>query len=136
MQKYVAKYTVVGQPQGNCAGKLPTAELVNMQYYRTKPNDMSVAPILAIEPQSVFDAVSAANDAMPPVKVDTGTTKEYAIGTFNEYQPDDNNRCLAARPERITGHHRSQELGLQVDQRRVHHPADDELDPLRRRPGP
>jgi hypothetical protein len=95
MQKYVAKYTVVGQTQGNCAGKLPSAELVNMQYYRTKPNDMTVAPILAIEPQSVFEAVTAAHDAMPPVTVDTGTTKEYAIGPFNDYQPDENNRCMA-----------------------------------------
>jgi hypothetical protein len=95
MQKYVAKYTVVGQTQGNCMGKLPTAELVNMQYYRTKPNDMNVAPILAIEPQAVFDAVTEAGKKMPPVPVDTAGTKEYAIGPFNDYQPDENNRCLA-----------------------------------------
>ena len=63
MQKYAAKYTMVGTPRGNCAGKIPSAELVNMQYYRTKPNDNSVAPTLAIEAQSVFDAVTAANDA-------------------------------------------------------------------------
>ena len=91
MQKYAAKYTVVGTPRGNCTGKLPTAELVNMQYYRTKPNDNSVAPTLAIEAQSVFDAVTEAKDMMMAV---SGT--EYATGSFAGYEPDDNDICKAA----------------------------------------
>ena len=38
-----------------------------MQYYRTKPNDNSVAPTLAIEAQSVFDAVTEAKEKMTAV---------------------------------------------------------------------
>ena len=91
MQKYSAKYTMMGSPTGNCAGKIPTAELVNMQYYRTKPNDNSVAPTLAIEAQSVFDAVTEAKEKMTAV---TGT--EYATGSFAGYEPDDNDICKAA----------------------------------------
>ena len=96
MQKYAAKYTMVGTPTGNCAGKIPTAELVNMQYYRTKPNDNSVAPSLAIEPQSVFDAVTAANEGDAAGHGRYGSTKEYAIGSFAGYEPDDNDLCRAA----------------------------------------
>jgi hypothetical protein len=91
MQKYAAKYTVVGTPRGNCTGKLPTAEVLNMQYYRTKPNDNSVAPTLAIEAQSVFDAATEARKMMTAVN---GT--EYAQGSFAGYEPDDNNICRAA----------------------------------------
>jgi hypothetical protein len=96
MQQYAAKYTMMGSPTGNCAGKVPTAELVHMQYYRTKPDDPSVAPSLAIEPKVVFDAVTAAGKENPPVPVNTGMTKEYSIGMFADYQPDDNDRCKAA----------------------------------------
>jgi hypothetical protein len=96
MQQYAAKYTMMGSPTGNCAGKIPSAELLHMQYYRTKPNDNSVAPSLAIEPKTVFDAVTAAGKEMPPVTVDTGSTKEYAVGMFAGYEPDDNDRCKAA----------------------------------------
>jgi hypothetical protein len=90
MQKYAAKYTMVGSPRGNCAGKIPSAELVNMQYYRAKPDDPSVAPSLAIEPQAVFDAVTEAKEMMM-----TPVGTEYAIGSFSAYEPDANDICKA-----------------------------------------
>jgi hypothetical protein len=90
MQRYAAKYTMVGQPRGNCAGKIPSAELVAMQYYRTKPDDNSVAPSLAIEAASVYDAITEAKEMMTAV---TGT--EYAMGSFVGYEPDANDICKA-----------------------------------------
>ena len=93
MQRYVATYTVTGSPRGNCAGKIPTAELVNMQFYRTKANDPSVAPSLGIEAQVVFEAATAAQKEMPPVQVN-GTL--YSQGDFAGYEPDENDRCKAA----------------------------------------
>jgi hypothetical protein len=69
---------------------IPSAEVLNMQYYRIKPNDNSVAPTLAIEAQTVFDAVTEAQEKMTPV---SGT--EYATGSFAGYEPDDKDICKA-----------------------------------------
>ena len=89
---------MVGYTRGATApGKLPSAELLNMQYYRTKPNDNSVAPSLAIEPQTVFDAVTAAKKAMTRSARD----QEYAQGSFAGYEPDDKDICKAASAERV-----------------------------------
>ena len=131
MQKYAAKYTMVGSPTGNCAGKIPTAEVLNMQYYRTKPNDNSVAPTLAIEAQSVFDAVTEAKEKMTAV-----TRHGVRHGLVRRVRAGRQRHLQGGHADRVDRHHRGEEVRLQVEQRRVHHQAADELDPLRRRSGP
>ena len=46
-----------GTPQGACDGKVLTGEILNLQYYRSAPADAMGTASLAIEPESVFEAV-------------------------------------------------------------------------------
>jgi hypothetical protein len=82
--QYGARYIVEGTPQGACTGKVLTGELLNLQYYRAPLEEAAGTTSVAIEPQSVADAVKAGA---------TGT--EYSIGRYTANQPDGENLCRA-----------------------------------------
>jgi hypothetical protein len=86
--EYAARYTVVGTPGAACAGKVLTAEVLNLAYYR--PKDIEKAYSLAIEPVSVRDAMSEAEHEMKP---HTGVT--FSQGSFTTPEPDDTDLCKA-----------------------------------------
>ncbi len=83
--QYAARYTVQGTPQGACDGKVLTGEILNLQYYRSPPGDAAGTASLAIEPESVFQAVKAG----------MATGMEYSIGRYTAVEPDAANLCKA-----------------------------------------
>jgi hypothetical protein len=93
---YAAKYEVVGTPPDGC---MPlTAEVLHVQYYRSRPDDPSGVPSIAIEPASVADAIANVDEAGgrdPAVMVDAKIGSEYSQAKFSAVNPDDNNYCYA-----------------------------------------
>jgi hypothetical protein len=65
-------------------------EQLFLQYYRTDP--VMGVPKLAIEPASIADALSAAEEA----KVEATAEPEFSIGSFKDVFPDDHDICEAA----------------------------------------
>jgi hypothetical protein len=88
---YAARYTVDGPPpMGMCADAVLAGEVLNLQYYRSKPEDTSATPSVAIEPQSIADAVAEGTEAKVMVNA-----KEYSLGKYASVEPDDNDICEA-----------------------------------------
>jgi hypothetical protein len=93
---YAAKYTVVGTPKDGC---MPlAAEVLHVQYYRSRPDDANGLPSIAIEPASIADAMANVDEAAgrdPAVMVDAMVGSEYSQGKFSDVNPDDDNYCYA-----------------------------------------
>jgi hypothetical protein len=92
--EYAAKYVMTGTPMGMCQDKILTGEILNVQQYRENPNKGDQPFSIAIEPQSVLDAVAQGQMAMAIV-AGAGKT-EFSIGKYGSYEPADNGICEAA----------------------------------------
>ena len=90
--KYAARYTVTGTPSAGCEGKVLTGEILNLQYYRPKQNEPNGTPSVAIEADSVFQAVQAAAKMMMATQ-----GQEFSQGPFDGYEPAADDICRAAQ---------------------------------------
>jgi hypothetical protein len=88
--QYAAKYVLQGTAPAACEGKIVAAEVLNLQYYRSKLDDPNGVPSIAIEPQSVHDAVSEGEEAKVMV-----TSTEYSLGKYATSEPGDDDLCVA-----------------------------------------
>jgi hypothetical protein len=95
---YAAKYTVVSKSDPMC-GEL-SAEILHVQYYRTKPDATNNLPSIAIEPATLADSLGAAHHAAerdPAVMVDVMTGSEFSLAKYTTVEPDDNDICSAPK---------------------------------------
>jgi hypothetical protein len=81
---YAARYLEPQVVSGTCTGKMLSGEILHLQYYRGQ--DPEEATSIAIEPQSVADAIKVAMN--PP---NAGT--EYSLGKYTTFHPDANGIC-------------------------------------------
>jgi hypothetical protein len=82
---YAARYMMQSM-QGACTGKVLAGEIIHLQYYRTAPSDPNGGTSIAIEAESVAEAVRGTAGA---------TGMEYSIGKFTTVNPGDDDLCLA-----------------------------------------
>jgi hypothetical protein len=87
---YAAHYFVQGTPTGMCDGKILTAGVLHLGYYRPNPSDANGTTSVGIEPD---DVLSAVNDTMPATPKDR--PPEASLGKYVSSEPDDNNICSA-----------------------------------------
>jgi hypothetical protein len=87
---YAAHYFVQGTPTGMCDGKVLTAGILHLGYYRPNPNDANGTTSIGIEPD---DVLSAVNDTMPATPKDR--PPESSLGKYLSSEPDDNAICAA-----------------------------------------
>lgn len=89
---YAARYTQVGDPEGTCMDPMG-AEILKFQYYVPKRGDANDTPSLAVEPASVADLVSSAEEEMKELTEDS----EYSQSKFSTIEPDSDNICHASK---------------------------------------
>lgn len=87
---YAARYLENPEITGMCDGKVLKGEVLHLAYYRTAPQG-GIAKV-GIEPASIADLVTAAEEKMIPV---TRMPQEYSLGNFKEVFPDDQDICTA-----------------------------------------
>jgi hypothetical protein len=92
---YAAKYVVQGSPPAMCADQVLTGEILHVQYYRAQYDDPNGAASVAIQPQSVADAIAAGEGAKVAVTTTPDPGGEYSLGRYAANEPGDDNMCLA-----------------------------------------
>jgi hypothetical protein len=100
---YAAKYKLVSKSKPDCAEV--NAEVLHVQYYRTKPDAPNSLPSIAIEPASVADSLGAAHHAAekdPAVNVDVMMGSEFSLAKYTTADPDDNDICSAPKFSQVT----------------------------------
>ena len=83
---YAARYTMQGTPQGACEGKILTGEVLHLQLYRAPIADEGGTASVAIQAQSVIDALAG---TMSLISAPT----EYSLGKYSTVEPDPENLC-------------------------------------------
>jgi hypothetical protein len=96
---YAARYTMDGDPVGDCDGKVMTGEVLTLQYYSPK-REGNDKPKLAIIPTDLAEHLAVADEAGvavttdPDFKQPMGAPSTGAVGPFSSVFPDDKNICL------------------------------------------
>jgi hypothetical protein len=83
--KYAARFDLQGKTSGMCDGKVPTAEIINLNYFRDSKDYAEGAPSVGIVSDTIPEAVGE--------KTDVGM--EYSLGQFSTPRPGDDDMCKA-----------------------------------------
>jgi hypothetical protein len=91
--EYAAKYVLQGTAPASCTDGVLPGEILHMQQYR--PSEPNGTWSIAIEPQSVIDAIAEADEAMVAVTRTPDPAGEYSLGKYAANEPGDDDMCLA-----------------------------------------